>query len=171
MSPRPIQKIMEFFQRPDAYNVYDYLWPNDLLSMSSTCTALRDTVNSYCSNLKQLQESPSLSSIADKYPPACRYLRWWLHRCLRCKQEMKVAHCLNMKSNFGLVPQALKGYKLIPICSKSCAYNWPYLRKITKTDAIKRYSLNERELIVIPHIKKQNPHYRNAAPMKLFYES
>lgn len=161
---------MEFFQRQDAYNVFDYLWPNDLLSLSSTCVALRETINSYCSNLKQLEPSSSTSN-AENYPSICRYLYWWLRRCLQCKKEMEVSQCLDVKNNFGFIPQALKDYTLIPICSKNCAYEWPYLKKITKTDATKRYSLNEKELSVIRHIEKQNPCYRNAAPMKLFFES
>lgn len=160
---------MEFFQRQDAYNVFDYLWPNDLLSLSSTCVALRETVNSYCSNLKQLE--PSSSSNAESHPSICLYLHWWLRHCLQCKNEMEVSKCLDIKNNLGFIPQALKDYTLIPICSKDCAYEWPYLKKITKTEAIKQYSLNEKELSAVRHIEKQNPYYRSAASMKLFFVS
>lgn len=84
---------------------------------------------------------------------------------------MEVSKCLDIKNNFGFIPQALKGYTLIPICGKNCAYEWPYFKRITKTEAMKRYSLNDKELSVVPHIEKPNPHYRNAAPMNLFFVS
>lgn len=162
---------MEFFQRQDAFNVFDYLWPNDLLSLSSTCVALRETVDSYCSNLKQLATLPSSSTCnADKYPMICRYLRWWLRHCLQCKQEMEVSECLDMKNDVEFLPESLEGYTLIPLCSKACVYEWPYLKKITKTEAKKRYSLTEKEICAVRHIEKTNPVYRSAAAMKLFFE-
>lgn len=163
-------RTMEFFQRPDAYNVFDYLWPNDLLSLSSTCKALRETVNAYCSRKHQLITSPSSSTNVEEYPATCRYLRWWLSHCLECEDEMEISQCLDIKGR-RFIPESLKGYTLIPICSKNCAYNWSYLKKITKTDAKSRYSLNDKELSGIRCIEKMNPVYRNAAPMKLFFES
>lgn len=164
---------MEFLQRSDAFNVFDYLWPNDLLSLSSTCKPLRETVNSYCSRKNQLVPSPSSPSTSnvENYPETCRYLRWWLRHCIHCSKEMEITQCLNVKKDRGFIPESLKGYELIPICSKNCAYNWPYLKKITKTEAKSRFSLNEKELDGIQHFLKPNPVYRNAAPMKLFFEA
>lgn len=162
---------MEFFQRQDAYNVFDYLWPHDLLSLSTTCVSLRETVNSYCF-LKQLELLPSSStSNADEYPEICRYLRWWLRHCLQCESEMEISKCLTVKDGVSFIPQSLKGYTLIPICSKACVKQWPYLKKITKTEAKIQFLLNENELSAVNHMEKPNPHYRGAASMKLYYLS
>jgi hypothetical protein len=40
--------------------------------------------------------------------------------------------------------------------------------KITKGRALKEYSLREVDLLTLPRIYKQNPHYRSAAQMQLF---
>lgn len=163
---------MEFFERQDAYNVFDYLWPNDLLALSSTCISLRATVNSYCSNLKQVKSLPSSSTCNDdKHPAICRYLRWWLRRCLQCKNEMEISKCVDLTSPRLFIPEVLKGYVMIPICSQNCSRMWPYLKKITKTDAMKRFSLNDKEVSVVRHMEQPNPHYSRGPSMKLFYET
>lgn len=159
---------MEFFQRQDAFNVFDKLWPNDLLSLSSTCRSLRTMVNDYCANNKILNKL-RISSSTKKKPAICRLVKYWLRHCLICNEEMNIKDCLNCKDEKEFVPQALKGYSLIPICDK-CAYDWSYTKKITKTDAKSRYSLNENDLNGLLCIEKRNPRYRSAATMKLFYE-
>lgn len=158
---------MEFFQRNDAYNVFDYLWPNDLLALSSTCSSVRDAVNSYCS-IKRIETSSS--SAANDYPAVCHYMRHWLRHCLQCEEEITIGQCMVIKKNVEFYPLSLMGYTSIPIC-KDCRYAWPPLKKITKTTAKRQYSLNDKELDDIRHIETTNPHYASSSPMKLYFVS
>lgn len=160
----------EFFQRRDAINVFDQLWACDLLSLSSTCKDLRQAVNSYCMDIKRINEEPSSSS-ERKFPSVCRLVRWWIRHCLSCKEQIEPSQCIVSENENTFLPQVLKDYKLIPLCTQ-CVRKWPLMIKITKTDAKSRYCLTEKDVNNINYEKKRNPVYGSgSAPMKLFYES
>jgi transcription elongation factor Elf1 len=59
----------------------------------------------------------------------------------------------------------LANITLCETCSSSDKY-----KLITATDAKKLYRLNDKELEDIDCITTRNPHYRSAAPMRLFWE-
>ncbi|GAA5881449.1 hypothetical protein JCM3774_005087 [Rhodotorula dairenensis] len=44
-------------------------------------------------------------------------------------------------------------------------------QRITKTTAKSRYKLSDADLRGLPFVTKRNPHYRSAAPMRLYYEA
>lgn len=55
----------------------------------------------------------------------------------------------------------------IPVCKACRSTKIPY-RMITRTTAMKEYCLKAREVDSIPFLQVANPHYRSAAPMRLY---
>lgn len=154
---------IEFFQRHDAINVYDYLWPCDLLSLSSTSKDLRASINSHCAGFKSIEKKPK------KIPPVCRMVRWWKNHCFSCKEQIEPKQCIDNKKRDVFLPSWLKSNNLT-VCFE-CKKTHPLMIKLTKTDAKARYNLTDTEVMTIPHEIKTNPRYRSAASMNLFYET
>lgn len=120
---------MEFLTRPDAYNVFDYLLPGDLLALSCTSKAMRIVVNDYCSIKVQNVVRPE----------ACLLVKRWFKTCVECKRQ-----CDTVKK-FDFVATRVMNTKL-PICSQYCLDEYKYTKTIAKSAAKDTYFLTDKDI-------------------------
>lgn len=125
------------------YNIFSYLNDNDI---SNYLLSSKKTI--YLTNYENYYTVPKLPQEQNK---GIAFIKKSLGLCHYCWNKTSI----------------INEFYELPICRNCSQIHLPC---ITKTTAIKKYLLNEKDLQQLKFIKCKNPHYSCASPMTLFLE-